>query len=111
MTYAVRADGQGWRTIASADDLAPGEVLSLCQPKSCAQVARPIDQIRAIEARPEVIDALTSVTRKNAIADRLAEASENMPEEKAHAKLMAEDKFYAVLVNAEAEIAELRGVA
>lgn len=51
MSYAVRIDGQGWRSIGSVDDLLPGEVASELMPTMAAGKSKS-------QRKTEILDSL-----------------------------------------------------
>ena len=67
MSYAIRKDGQGWRSIGGPDDVGPDEVFSSDQPPA---IAIPVD-LAPVSPR-QIRQALTRVDLRAAVEAAIA---------------------------------------
>lgn len=111
MSYAIRNDGLGWRSVNSADDVGVDETYSVEQPALTPVQPSPLEQIRALEA--QYADAQAKLTRQSLLELALDKAcidplASGLTREQVHAALLAGSNGYAALWALEQQVEALR---
>ena len=114
MSYALRKDGLGFRSVASLDDINVDEVYSEIQPSLVLPPPTPLEQIRAIESKPEVADAFVRATRQLLLGTwfervKAKPAAASLTNAQIEAYCRANDPTYKTLAETEDAIKPLRG--